>query len=303
MTTIADLIERTYRTYLYPPDYEPAMVLTTTAMDAIDDPVSFDIGDFHVPEDEQLIRMGSLFEAGSELIRTTDWDSIAKTVTGTRARRGTTIAAHPSGTELTLIPSYPRLSVFEAVRDNITMLSPRLFTVSQDYLAAVTDRVAPMEDELAVSVIEAWPDSLDNTVSVHARIVDYHPAIGGRALITNLNTGAIWIRYKRRMGVPLLESETIADLGIESVWELVIMIGVAADLLVGRDIPQSQAEYIGAVLQAENIPVGTRTSIAVGLGRYRDMLLDRFAAEMTNEYRKGVRMRSPFETRARANFG
>ena len=183
------------------------------------------------------------------------------------------------------------------------MLSPKLFTVKEEYLSAVSDRVAPIEDELAVSVIEAWPDSLDNTVSVHARIVDYHPTTGGRALITNLNTGAIWIRYKRRMGVPLLESEVLDDLGVESVWEVVIMIGVAADLLVGRDIPQSQAEYIGSVLQAENIPVGTRTSIAVGLGRYRDMLIERFVAEMANEYRKGVRMKSPFETRARAGFG
>ncbi len=303
MTTVADLIERTYRSYLYPPDYEPAMVPTVGSIDAVTDPVSFVIDDFYVPEDEELLRIGSLIEAESELLRTTNYVAATKTVTAIRAKRGTTIASHAIGTELVLTPSYPRLSVFEAVRDNIIMLSPKLFTVSQEYLSAVTDRVSPIEDELAVSVIEAWPDSLDNTVSVHARIVDYHPTTGGRALITNLNTGAIWVRYKRRMGVPLLETEDLDDLGVESVWELVIMIGVAADLLIGRDIPQSQTEYIGSVLQAENIPVGTRTSIAVGLGRYRDMLIERFVAEMANEYRKGVRMKSPFESRTRASFG
>ncbi len=303
MTTVANLIERTYRSYLYPPDYEPAIAPVIGLIVNDPNPIVMTLDDFYVPEDEELLRIGSLVEIDSELFRTTIWDPATKTLTANRAQRGTAIATHVLPGELILTPSYPRLSVFEAVRDNITMLSPKLFTVKQEYLSAVADRVSPIEDELAVSVIEAWPDSLDNTVSVHARIVDFHPMTGGRAVITNLNTGALWIRYKRRMGVPLLESELLADLGVESVWELVIMIGVAADLLVGRDIPQSQAEYIGSVLQAENIPVGTRTSVAIGLSRYRDVLIERFVAEMANEYRKGVRMKGPFETRARASFG
>jgi len=45
------------------------------------------------------------------------------------------------------------------------------------------------------------------------------------------------------------------------------------------------------VLEAENIRVGTRMSIAGGLRQYRNMLIDDFAKEMRAEYKPKVRMR------------
>jgi hypothetical protein len=309
--TIADLIERTYRTYLYPPDYEPALVQLDGSID--DTQLTAVVGSFLVPEDEELLRIGSLVEFDQELVRITGFDSTTRVLTlafdpanpsDRKAQRGTTAAAHNDGIYAVLTPSYPRLSVFEAIRDNITMLSPQLFSVGIDNLVQVTNRVAGIEDDLAVEVLEVWADNIGDTTDYHARIVDNHPAIGGRALITNMSMGTLWVRYRRRMGVPDEESELLTDLGVESVWEVVVMCGVAADLLAPRDLPQSQVEYIGATLQAENIRVGTRLSVAGGLAQYRDILIKRFQAEMKNEYRVKIRMRDPFDARAsRDGFG
>ena len=297
MSTIADLIERTYRTYLYPPDYEPAMVEVTSTINDSSDPVTFTLGEFVVPEDEELMRLGLLVEVGAELFRTTGYVSASGTVTAKRAQRGTVIAAHAIGDYLTLTPTYPRLSVFEAIRDNIIMLSPKLFTVSNDNLVQVSERVAPIDDDLAVEVLSVWAESWGSTIDHHARIVDYHPLTGGRALVTNLVMGSLWVRYRRRMGIITAETDELEDVGVEEVWSTIIMAGVAADLLVGRDLPQTQADFIGSILQTEAITPGTRTSIAVGLARYRDVLLERFQQEMKVEYRVKVRMRDPFDVR------
>ena len=299
--TVGDLIERTYRTFLYPPDYEPALVqlngaLTSSATTLI-------LEEFLVPEDEELLRIGSLIEADLELMRVTAWDNTTRVADVVRGQRGTAAAAHDDDIFLVLTPSYSRQSVFEALRDNITILSPQLYTISNANLVQIGNNVTHLDDELAVDVVEVWSDNLADTVDYDARIVDYHPLTGGRTLITNLAMGSLWVRYTRRMGVVTDEADTLEDLGVETVWENIIMVGASADLLIGRDIPQSQADYIGSVIQAENIPIGQRTSIAVALSRYRDLLLRRFQAEMRNEYKVKVHMRSPFEQRTRPWFG
>lgn len=302
MTTVADLIERTYRTYLYPPDYEPAMVSLNGAIGTSDTTITLD--EFVVPEDEDLLRIGALIELDRELVRVTDWDNITRDAIVVRAQRGTVAATHADGIFMVLMPSFPRIAVYEAIRDNIIALSPQLFTVGQDLLVDISAHCAPIADDLAVDVIEAWQhDAPSANVDYDARIVDWHPRVGGRAVVTNLAMGTLWIRYKRRMGVVADETDDLADLGVETVWETIIMTGVAADLLVGRDIPQSQAEFIGSVLQAENIPIGQRTSIAVALSRYRDVLINRYQNEMRSEYRVKVHMRNPFEVRTRPWFG
>ena len=71
----------------------------------------------------------------------------------------------------------------------------------------------------------------------------------------------------------------------------IVVYGVAGDLLVGRDVTAAQTEWVQSVLEAENIRVGTRMSIAGGLRQYRNMLLRQAQAEMKNEYRTKVRMR------------
>jgi hypothetical protein len=142
-----------------------------------------------------------------------------------------------------------------------------------------------MNDDLAVEVVSVWDGSFSRQRDVNAKIVDYHPAVGGRALLSNVPLGDLWVRYRRRMGNVTSESQTLEEIGMDARWVGIVMVGAAADLFAGRDLPASQVEWVSAVLQAENIEVGTRASLAVGLARYRQLLLERAQAEMQAEYK------------------
>ena len=301
MSTVKDLIDRLYRTYLYPPDYEPPMVQAIDDITASE--VSFRLSDFQVTEDKELLRAGILLEWERELMRVTDFDGVDR-VTVVRGQAGTGAVAHDAGTTFGILaPSFPRQSVFESVRDNIVSLFPTLFTVSNENLVSVNWNVAGVSDPLAVEVESIWPGHRVSTVELEGRIVDYHPAVDGRALITNLSVGDLWVRYRRRFGIATDETSTYEDIGFDDVWANIVMAGAAADLFVGRDIPAAAVEWITQAMQAEMVPVGERTSVAVTLGRYRDYLLDRFSKEMKGEYKPKVHMRSAFQRQSRSWVG
>ncbi len=302
MSTVADLIERLYRQYLYPPDYEPALVQLASDI-TTEVQTTFTLGEFAVPEDEELLRISSLIEIDRELMRVQDYNINTKEVTVKRGERSTPTGTYTAGEYFTLTPSYNRQSVFEAVRDNIITLYPRVSQVKAIQLTTVGWNVAGLEDTLAVEVIEVWQGDWASSQDWDARIVDFHPTVGGRAVITNGLSGTFWIRYRRRMGVATNEEEVVDDLGVDPTWENIVLIGAAADMLVGRDIPQALAEYVGAVIQAENIQVGTRASIAVSLARYRVELLRRAEDEMKSEYGVKVHMNSPFGMVTRGSYG
>ena len=133
-------------------------------------------------------------------------------------------------------------------------------------------------------------------VDISARIVDYHPSVGGRAVILGANIGSFWIRYRRRMLVPTSPTDTLESVGVDERWVTAVMAGAAADLLVGRDLPAARTEWVKSVLEAENIKVGTRMSLSGGLRQYRNGLVDDFAQEMNAEYPPKIHYRDPFGT-------
>jgi hypothetical protein len=118
---------------------------------------------------------------------------------------------------------------------------------------------------------------------------------GGRSLITNSDTGSVWLRYRKRMGKATSEADLLSELGVDERWATIVLVGAAADLIVGRDVPAAQTEWIKSVLEAENIRVGTRMSIAGGLRQYRGMLINEAMKEMKAEYRPKVSMRNTFK--------
>lgn len=301
MSTIADVIERMFRTYLYPPDHRPAQCLLKVAIDSDDLSVGFK--NFVIPEDEELVKVGAFIEIGSELIEITSYDEPTTTAGVLRGRMGTTAASHSVDDPILISPPYPRLSVFEAIADNIITLYPRLYQVSNAEVVPVAGNVAPLDDPLAVEVVEAWVDGGGGTQDIDARIVDFHPQVGGRALVSNLYTGDLWVKYRKRFGEPTTETDTLASLGVEQRWANIVIIGAAADLFAGRDIPHSQVEWVEAVLQAENIPVGTRSSVAQRLASYREYLIENAKREMRAEYKAKTHMRGPVQVRVRTPFG
>lgn len=309
--TVGSIIDRLAQSILTPPDAQPAMVQLATGISATDQEIT--LGDFTIREDQALLRQGSLLELEQELVRVVSYDSVINMVTVTRGEYGTVPAAHTTPLLMILNPVYTRASIFEAVADNLITLYPKLFTTTNELLSSVTDGVFPINDELAVEVLDVNPGDFVTTLDLHGTIVDFHPIVGGRALILNLASGGyggggrgpldtgqmvsnsaamgtVWLRYRRRMAKAEFETDVLDDLGVDERWVRIVMFGVAADLFAGRDITAAQTEWVKSVLEAENIRVGARMSIAGGLKQLRNMLLDDAQAEMKAEYKTRVTM-------------
>jgi hypothetical protein len=249
------------------------------------------------------MRQGTILEVGRELVIDRAYDELTQTVGVQRGVYGTTAVAHAQDEQVIMSPPYSRQSVFEAVADNIVILYPKLYTVRAENLVSVTTGVAAIGDDLAVDVLSVWSGDYANRPNIHAHIVDYHPAAGGRAVIANVPGGSIWVRYTRRMGKADSVDDTLDDLGVDERWATVLMVGAAADLYAGKDLAPSHTEWVQQVLQAENIEVGTRASLSVGMAQYRGLLIDQFAAEMDAEYTVEVELADPFMEDTRVGLG
>ena len=292
--TMRTVMDRLFQQWLTPPDDQDAQALLSVSIDDVETSIKF--GGFTIPEDEALLRQGSLLEADQELMRVLSYSTNTQTVEVLRGQYSTKAVPHTAPSLLTLNPPFTRASVYEAVADNIITLSPKLFTTRQEYISTVSAGIFPLNDDLATEVLSAWADGWTGSTNVHAEIVDFHQLTGGRAIITNGNGGgSLWFRYRRRMGKPESEADLLEDLGVDERWVSVIMAGAAADLMAGKDIAPSQTEWVKNVLEAENIRVGTRMSIGGGLRQYRNMLLDDFSKEMDSEYNPQVFMQDPFK--------
>ena len=288
--TVASIMDRLYVQVLTPPDAQFAQA--RLGLDVNETVETFLVNEFTLPEDEALLRQGSILELDQELVRVISYDTKTASVLVTRGEYGTVPAVHETPMLMNLNPPYTRATVFEAVADNIIQLYPSLFTTSEELLSSSASGVFSIGDELAVTVLSITRGDFTSTAELEGKIVDFHPATGGRSLITNLGTGTVWLRYRRRMGKAVEETDVLADLGLDERWSTIVLMGAAADLIVGRDIPAAQTEWVKSVLEAENIRVGTRMSLAGGLRQYHGMLLKAAMKEMKAEYRPTIRMRT-----------
>jgi len=290
MTTIGTVIDRVFRQYLEPPSRQPATCYTSTALDSSQTDVT--LVDFEVPEDEDLLRMGTTLELGSEIVKVQTYTSTSGATVIRREQLGTAAATHASGTAVKLAPEYTRMDALSAAIENMMVLGAKLYTVRTDYLD-FTDGAASIND-LAVSVVRFRPDGQPNQdLGELVEIVDYHPAIGGRAAVMPYNAPG-YLTYRCRLGVPTDETTTLDSLGMEAVWVPALMVGIAADMMVGRDIPEAQYEWISQAIEAENVKYGSRLQLAGSLKGYQRLLISEYVTEMNREYRPTVRMLNPF---------
>ena len=293
-TTIAEVIDRTYRQFLTPPD---AQTISTRLVGGIDEATEYmTLDNFAIPEDEQLMRSGVIIELDQELCQVLEWNVGSKAARVKREQYSTVGAPHLDGTLVYVSPPYTRKDVYDAVGDNIVSLYPKLFTVYSQQLIPIGPGIYPLEDELAVTLIDVTADGLAGRHKVDGTIVDFHQLAGGRAVLTNIPVGDAWVRYRRRMKSPSFETDEIDQLGVDERWVNIVVIGTAADLMAGRDVAATQVNWVNGIMQTEGIPVGARSDVAVSLARYRELLIDRFSKEMRGEYKPTVHFRNPFES-------
>jgi hypothetical protein len=318
MANIGNLVDRTFREYLEPMD---DLVSYTTLSTGVNDSVTsivFD-GDMLSIEEEDALDKGTVIEINQELMICTDLNAVTNTITVKRGMKGTTAVAHTAGDLIKISPPFPRKNVFDAVCDQIKNLYPTLYAVETKTVTAKTGYIAMSgaTDNYLVQPIKAisqytdFSAGSDETGIIYAgvavELVDlpnpftYTDADGNSQTITytnngpnkvnalqvyNVNSGhTVFVTFKKKFVEPTAETDTLATIGLENEYEPIIMAGVAAQLIAGRDIPTATADYISDQLSTSSFPVNSAANIRSSLLRYQGDLIE--------QARKDLRARFP----------
>tara|TARA_B000000557_G_scaffold100322_1_gene81343 strand:- start:155 stop:1159 length:1005 start_codon:yes stop_codon:yes gene_type:complete len=324
MANIGNLVDRTFREYLEPMD---DIVSYTTLSTGINDSATTVVfnGDLLSVEEEDALDAGAIIEIGQELMICTDLNAVTNTITVTRAARGTTAATHTAGDLIKIAPPFPRKVVFDAVKDQINNLFPTLFAVETQSVQSSNGYTllgtydSPGTNNYLVSVLKAISQFTDfssgadqtgvvfNSVSVQMiqlpnpftyvddtsteRTITYTsgPNQVNALQFFNIDQGhTCYITFKKKFIEPTAETDTLATIGLEDEYEPIIMAGVAAQMMSGRDIPTATADYISDQLAVSNFPVGSANSIRNSLLQYQQLLITQARKYLRAKYPEAV---------------
>ena len=298
-TTIENLIDRTFREYLEPMEDMVSYTVLSGALSASDTSVGFN-GDLLSIEEEDALDAGTIIEIGQELMICTELNAVTNSITVTRAARGTTATTHDAGDVIKITPQFPRVNVFNAVKDQIENLYPTLYAVETQTISSAVGYVAleGADDNRIVAPLKAVSQyqELDagNQTTVQFRgvameLIDVPTSVtasGKVVQFSGVSTGVnVHCTFKKKFGEVSLESTTLADIGLETEYEPIIMAGVAAQMIAGKDIPTYTSDYITEQMAVTNYPVNSSSNIRNSLLQYQQVLI--------NQARKDLRARYP----------
>ena len=320
--TIGKLVDRVYREYLEPNDDIQSFSILRGAMlsDATDTTVEYE-SDYLTSEEEDLLEPGAVVEVNRELMLVTALNTSAEQLTVKRAFRGTTLAAHAVDDVMRLNPVFPRNTVFDAVCDQIKNLYPTLFAtetksitskVGYIPLSGANDNylIAPIK---AISQYTDFSAGSDTTGVVFAPVVcqlvelpnpfTYTDSDGVSRTIT-YSTGpstvhaiqfagiasghTAHVTFKKKFIEPTAEDNTLAEIGLEDEYVPIIMAGVAAQMIAGRDIPAATAENITQSMQTQSFPVNSASTIRNSLLQYQRALIQQARKDLRARYPEPV---------------
>tara|TARA_B100000427_G_scaffold180439_1_gene150052 strand:+ start:1136 stop:2140 length:1005 start_codon:yes stop_codon:yes gene_type:complete len=320
-TTIGNLIDRVFREYLEPNDsLTPYSALASSLTDSATT-VSYD-NNLVTSEEEMVMDAGTILECEQELMYCTGIDTVNNQITVVRGALGTTAAEHSSGDIIKIAPVFTRKAVFDAIVDQIENLYPTLFAVatqsvtSNEGYTLLGTYDTPGDYNYLVSPLKAVSQFTDfsagtDTTDVAFRGVGveliqlpnpftYTDADGTERTITyssgpnvvnavqfrGIAAGhTVYVDFKKKFVVPTAETSTLATVGLESEYEPIIMAGVAAQMISGRDIPVVTTQYVSDQLGVQNFPVGSSNTIRNSLLQYQQLLIQ--------QARKNLRARFP----------
>jgi|TARA_R100000479_G_scaffold31456_1_gene12767 hypothetical protein len=325
-TTIGNLVDRIYREYLEPNDDIQSFTVLTGGLtaSASDQTVAYN-ADYLTTEEEDALGTGAFIEINQELMLVTSLNTAASTMAVKRAARGTTLAAHSTDDEIKVNPPFPRKVVFDAVVDQINNLFPTLFAVetvsvtSSDGYTLLGTYDSPGTNNYLISVLKAisqytdFSSGSDQTGTifqpVSVELVElpnpftYTDDTGTQRTITytsgpnavkalqfySIQQGhTVYVTFKKKFVEPTAESDTLSTVGLEDEYESIIMAGVAAQMMSGRDIPAATQSYITESLQAQAFPVGSGTSIRNSLLQYQQILITQARKYLRAKYPEAV---------------
>jgi len=288
--TFADIVERTFREYLHKADEVPITGKLTTPTTSSSPTFTLDTTTLP-PEHSYLIGPNVIVEMDYELILVRDYDPATGIVTGDRGFYATEAEAH--STYVRLAPEPTRIRVYEALRDTVRGLWPRLGYLNS-CVTTVSGGVAelPADTEMLLHVEE---ESSATTVPDVRLSRSPNKSSTSRSLITDLGSPtSLYVEYLARPLAPDHRDEYLTDWNVDEAWQRILMIGVLADLAATRDLSAANLEALTELVQQQGFPVGSGTSIHRALLRYQDILVRDAAAAVASSHKNFVTQYSPF---------
>jgi len=306
-STIGNLVDRVFREYLEPnDDIQSFTNLRTAITDTTTTTVAYE-SDFLTTEEEDAMGSGAFIEINQELMLVLSLNTADETLTVKRGARGTTPTTHSQTDLIKINPPFIRLNVFNAVKDQIENLYPTLFavetqtiTTANGYVALTGDDdsriVAPLK---AVSQYQSLSSGNETTVQfrgVSIELIDVPTSITGTGKVVQffgIQTGVdVHCTFKKKFGEISNEDDTLSNIGLETEYEPIIMAGVAAQMIAGKDIPAATTEYISDSIQASVYPVGSSSSIRNSLLQYQQILIQQARKDLRARYPEPVSLNS-----------
>lgn len=328
-STIGDLVDRVFREYLEPADSVESYSYLTGGVSDSATTIGY-ANDMFSVEEEDALDAGAILEIGQELMFSTALNTVTNEITVTRGARGTTAAAHSAGDLIKITPAFPRKNVYDAVTDQIKNLYPTLFAVETLELVSGTGYrllgtygtdgdtynhiVAPLK---AISQYTDWSSGSDQTgltyKGVAVELIDLPnpftwtddtqtertktyttgPNVVHALQFYGIANGhTVFVTFKKKFVAPTSEATTLASVGLETEYEPIVMAGVAAQMLAGKDIKNVDARYITEQMAAQNYPVGSSNTIRNSLLQYQQILIQQARTNLRSKYPEPVQLNS-----------
>jgi len=321
---ISGLIDRVYREYLEPMDDVTSYTTLDTGVNDSITTLEF-AGALLTQEEEDAMDAGTIIECDTELMRCVSLDTVNNQVTVVRGVRGTTAAAHTAGALIKIAPPFPRQVVFDAVKDQINNLFPTLFAVNTQSITTGTgytligDYSSPGTHNYIVSILSAISQYTDFSVGSDTTGINFAPVTSSLVELPNpftytdsdgvsrtitYSTGpsvvhaiqfagissghTAHVTFKKKFIEPTAETDTLATIGLEQEYEPIIMAGVAAQMMAGRDIPAATSDYISDQMSLSSYPVGSSNSVRNSLLQYQQLLINQARKYLRAKYPEAV---------------
>ena len=323
-TTIGNLIDRVFREYLEPMDDLNSYTAVATDFNASATSISFD-ADLLTQEEEDMMDAGTIIECEQELMYCTDIDTVNNTITVVRGALGTEQTGHTAGKIIKIAPVFTRLAVFDAIKDQINNLFPTLFAVDTQSVTTGTGYtlLGSYDDvgthNYVVSILSAISQYTDFSSGSDSTGVNFNPVTCSLVELPNpftytdsngtdrtmtYSTGpsvvhavqfagiaaghTSYVTFKKKFIEPTAESNTLASIGLENEYEPIIMAGVAAQMMAGRDIPAATTDYITDQMAVQGYPVGSSNSVRNSLLQYQQLLINQARKYLRAKYPEAV---------------
>lgn len=217
-----------------------------------------------------------------------EWDDETMEAALVKDRSGTTLnfqtrgyldtdpADHADGTRLIVDSVYLKKILYDALRSVIASLrgfglyakanATGLTYVTSSPVTLPADAIDTL-GEMYVANGTTYNLLLKGT---HFRVLQHFSPIKVQFLSGGVLGGALTLPYKRDFidpeDVTLGVGETVLDVDLDDCLipaslQMHLPLGVAALVLSGRDIPQTDAEHVRRAMSNEGVPVGTRTNL------------------------------------------